>query len=70
MTTLQITLLGGLRFQYGENSVDDTSGHSKKIWLLLAYLACARGRTVPRDELADLIWPEGKRPTNLTNAMP
>lgn len=69
MTTLQITLLGGLRFQYGENSVDDTSGHSKKIWLLLAYLACARGRTVPRDELADLIWPEGKRPTNLTNAM-
>lgn len=67
--TLQITLLGGLRFQYGENFVDDTSGHSKKIWLLLAYLVCARGRTVPREELSDLLWPEGKRPTNLANAM-
>lgn len=66
---LQITLLGGLRFQYGENSVDDTSGHSKKIWLLLAYLVCARGRTVPREELAGLLWPEGRRPTNLGNAM-
>lgn len=67
--TLQITLMGGLRFQYGENFVDDTSGHSKKIWLLLAYLVCTRGRTVPREELAGLLWPQGKRPTNLTNAM-
>ena len=35
---LRVSLLGGLRFDYGENHVDDTSGHSKKIWLLLAYL--------------------------------
>lgn len=66
---LQVSLLGGLRFEYGENYVDDTSGHSKKIWLLLAYLVCTRGRMSSREELAGLLWPEDKRPTNLTNAM-
>ena len=66
---LRVSLLGGLRFDYGENHVDDTSGHSKKIWLLLAYLVCIRGRAASREELAGLLWPEDKRPTNLTNAM-
>jgi DNA-binding SARP family transcriptional activator len=48
---VQIRLLGP--FQHDDRSGD---GLPKKAQALLAYLAMNRGRTIPRDQLADLLW--------------
>jgi DNA-binding SARP family transcriptional activator len=48
---LQIRLLGP--FSHDDRNRD---GLPKKAQALLAYLAMNRGRTIPRDQLADLLW--------------
>src|SRR5580704_14391079 len=49
--TLEIGLLGRIRF--GDGNIDKLP---KKAQALLAYLAMNRGRAIPRDRLADLLW--------------
>lgn len=69
---LQITMLSRLSLRWGGAEVSDSSGHSKKIWLLLAYLICSRGRAVSKEELAEVLWPPQrgeKQPANLANSM-
>ncbi len=66
---LHIRLLDQLSLRMGAASVDDSSGHSKKTWLALVCLICSQGRTVTRQELTDLLWPGGRQPSNLANAM-
>lgn len=69
---LQITMLGRLSLRYQGAVVGDGIGHSKKVWLLLAYLICNRGRAVSKEELAGVLWPPQrgeKRPANLANSM-
>lgn len=66
---IAVTMLGELSLRCGDATVSDATGHSKKVWLLLAYLVCNRGRVIPREELAGLLWDDGHRPTNLANAM-
>lgn len=55
MKPYRITLLGGLKFQYGEQII--TRFRTQKTATLLAYLALHRGPQ-PREVLADLLWPD------------
>ena len=76
-TPLKVTLFGRFSLSIpggpavfgGQNSHSGQNGRSKKVWLLMAYLICARGRLVPREELSRLLWPGEKRPGNPANAV-
>jgi predicted ATPase/DNA-binding SARP family transcriptional activator len=54
--TVRIELLGGLRVLVGERTV--TRFRTQKTGAVLAYLAFHRGRSHPRDVLAEMFWPE------------
>lgn len=67
--TLQVQMLGGLTLRWGGRQVSDQEGRSYKVWLLLAYLLCNRGRAVPPQELIQALWAEDPRRENLPNAL-
>src|SRR5207247_1658627 len=54
--TWRIELLGGLR-AISETTVA-SHFETRKAASLLAYLACRRGRAVPRETLAEMLWPD------------
>lgn len=55
---LKINTLGEFSLTYGENTVNDQSSRSKKLWLLLEYLITFRDREISQNGLIDLLWPE------------
>lgn len=56
MTTLKIFLLGGLRLSLGEQVLPALS--PLKLEALLAFLMLHRQQPVPRDQLAECLWPD------------
>jgi len=56
MEPYMIRMLGEFSMQFGENCISDSNNRSKKVWLLLAYLICQKGRIVSRQELIQLLW--------------
>src|SRR2546423_1699113 len=52
----RLTLLGGLRAERGNETV--TRFRTQKSGALLAYLALFSHRSHPREELAELFWPD------------
>ena len=56
MTTLKISLLGGLRLLWGEQAWPFPS--PPRLASLLAFLLLHRQQPIPRDELAERLWPE------------
>ncbi|MEJ5312255.1 MAG: BTAD domain-containing putative transcriptional regulator [Anaerolineae bacterium] len=56
MTTLKISLLGGLRLSWGEQALPALS--PLKLEALLAFLLLHRQQPIPRDELAERLWPD------------
>lgn len=53
---LYVQMLGTFSIALGDTKVDDNSNRSRKIWLLLAYLAYNRNRAVSQEELVTLLW--------------
>src|SRR5439155_23312711 len=51
-----VELLGGLRAVSGDTAASHFE--TRKAASLLAYLACRRGRAVPRETLAEMLWPD------------
>lgn len=66
---LQVSMLDGFSISLGQRRVGDFTGHSKMVWLLIAYLICQRGRCVPQEELAGILWEGAGRSANPKNAM-
>ena len=56
MSRPRIELLGGFRLVSEGRSISFSA--SQKAAVLLAYLACRRGREIPREILIDALWPE------------
>ncbi|MBV9110749.1 MAG: winged helix-turn-helix domain-containing protein, partial [Gemmatimonadetes bacterium] len=52
-----LNLLGGAAFQGRNGPVTGKAAHTRRV-ALLAILAAARGRTVGRERLIGLLWPE------------
>ena len=56
MDHLHIQTFGNFTLQAGEAKISDSDNRSKKVWLLLAYILCKRGRQITRKELISLLW--------------
>ena len=66
---LHIRMLGELSLRCGAQEISDGDNRSKKVWLLLAYLICCKGRNVSQDELIRLLWSTEESSTNPANAL-
>lgn len=62
MRKVEIHLLGKLEIKYNGMQLDDISypKKSSKRWVLFTYLLFNRDRVVTRDELIDMLWPNGE----------
>ena len=56
MEHLHIQTFGSFTLQAGDAKISDSDNRSRKVWLLLAYILCKRGRQVSRKELISLLW--------------
>jgi DNA-binding SARP family transcriptional activator len=59
--TVLISLTGDMRIRFGEEVLPSTVFPDRQGRLMFAYLA-SRHRAVPRDELAEVLWPAGPPP--------
>ncbi|HJR26519.1 MAG TPA: winged helix-turn-helix domain-containing protein, partial [Acidimicrobiales bacterium] len=55
---LSIRVCGGVEVEAGGRLLPTSLLAGRQGRLVLAYLACERHRAVPREELAELLWPE------------
>lgn len=55
MNKLKIVMFGEFSISYNENTISEHSKRSKKLWLLLQYLAVHHDRAIPQSELIDIL---------------
>lgn len=65
---LRINMLGQCSLSVRGNTLDNSTIHSKKIWLLLEYLIINRNRDISQDELIEVIYPN-ENSANPLNAL-
>lgn len=66
---LKIRMLGEFSVSYGDKTVSDKDNRSKKVWALISYLICRRGRPATQRELIDLLWGDDPSSSNPENAL-
>ena len=54
--SIQVRLFGSAQLRFGENSIDDKTDRSKKLWLMLAFLISRRPGRVSAAELSSVLW--------------
>lgn len=66
MNKLKIVMFGEFSISYNDNTISEHSKRSKKLWLLLQYLAVHHDRAIPQAELIDILSgeDEGANPTS------
>lgn len=66
MEKLRFTMFGEFSVTYGDNTLNEHSKRSKKLWLLLQYLTINHNRMVSQSELIDILSgeDEGVNPTS------
>lgn len=69
ITELQVHMLGDFSLCTESNQISDTEGRSHKVWLLLAYMIYYRNRSIPQEELVELLWGKDSRSTNPVSAL-
>ena len=69
MEHIYIRMLGEFSLQAGENKISDSDSRTKKVWQLLAYLICNRGRVVSQKKLIELLWGDDPASTNPENVL-
>lgn len=55
MNKLKIVMFGEFSISYNENTISEHTKRSKKLWLLLQYLAVHHDRAIPQSELIDVL---------------
>jgi len=63
---IEVRMLGEFSLQFEQNRISDVGNRSKKVWSLLAYLICNRGRSISQQKLIELLWGDdtGNNPEN------
>lgn len=69
MEHLHISLLGPISLQTQTSQISENDNRTKKIWLLLSYLICQRGRIISQQKLIELLWGEEPDSSNPENAL-
>lgn len=69
MEPVLVQMLGAFSLEAGGIKLSDSDNRTRKVWSLLAYLLCHRGRTVSQKKLIELLWGEDPASTNPENAL-
>ncbi|MEG1683951.1 MAG: BTAD domain-containing putative transcriptional regulator [Oscillospiraceae bacterium] len=69
MENLHIRMFGEFAITLDDKTINDSDNRSRKVWLLLAYMIYFRNRTIPQEELIDLLWNEDEGSSNPANAL-
>ena len=69
MEHIQIHMLGEFSLCAEGATISDAGNRSKKVWALLAFLICNRGRAIPQQRLINLIWGDEPDSDNPENAL-
>lgn len=69
MDPLYIQTLGVFSIRAGDVMISDSDNRTRKVWSLLAYLLCYRGRIISQRKLIELLWGEDPTSTNPENAL-
>ncbi len=67
--TLKVNMLGTFSLTLGEKHINCDINRSKRVWLLLAYIIYNRRRTVPQNELIELLWSDDADSANPAGAL-
>src|SRR6516165_191569 len=65
---LEVGLCGGVALEVDGRRIPDSSFAGRQGRLVWAYLVCERHRSVHREELADLLWPD-RLPSSWTSSL-
>lgn len=69
MEPLYVQTLGSFSLRAGDVTISDSDNRTRKVWALLAYLLCYRGRVISQKKLIELLWGEDPSSTNPENAL-
>lgn len=69
MEPLYVQTLGDFSLRAGDVTISDSDNRTRKVWSLLAYLLCYRGRVISQKKLIELLWGEDPSSTNPENAL-
>ena len=69
MELVRIHMLGEFSLHTDNTSISDAGNRSKKVWSLLAYLICNRGRSITQQKLISLLWGDEPDSDNPENAL-
>ena len=69
MEPIRIRMLGEFSIRAGENIISDNDNRTRKIWTVLAYLICQKGRVIPQKKLIELLWGDEPASNNPENAL-
>lgn len=69
MEPVRVQMLGSFTLEAAGNTLSDSDNRTRKVWSLLAYLLCHRGRTVSQKKLIELLWGEEPSSSNPENAL-
>ena len=69
MEPISVRMLGEFSLQAGAHVISDAGSRTKKVWSLLAYLICHRGRSVSQKKLIELLWGDDPASSNPENAL-
>ena len=69
MKQIQVKMLGDFMLQCGENKISDRDNRTRKVWCLMSYLICHKGKNVSAKKLIELLWGEEPDSNNPENAL-
>lgn len=69
MEPIRIRMLGEFSLTAGDAKISDNDNRTKKVWLVLAYLICHRGRVISQKKLIEMLWGEESTSSNPENAL-
>lgn len=69
MDRIHIRMLGEFSIRAGDRKISDNDNRTRKIWMLLAYLICRRGRVIPQKKLIEVLWGDEPASSNPENAL-
>ena len=69
MEPVRVQMLGAFTLEANNIKLSDSDNRPRKVWSLLAYLLCHRGKTVSQKKLIELLWGDDPASTNPENAL-
>lgn len=69
MREIRVSMFGEFMISTEDGYISDNDNRSKKMWLLLAYLICNRGRVVKHGELIEILGSDRDRSANVSGAL-